>query len=85
MNRISPEALTPIPKPTLDVADRNLEVVQILLQFRMLLRHLLVLALPLVTRSLERLHLAFVMTSLDVGLAEPVMKRKKTAVLVNAS
>ena len=53
---------------------------QILLQFGMLLRHLLVLALPLVTRSLERLHLAFVVTSLDIGLAEPVTEK---AVLAN--
>lgn len=47
---------------------------QILLQFGVLLCHLLILAFPLVTRSLKRLHLAFVMTSLDVGLAEPIDK-----------
>ena len=63
----------------LNVADGDLEVVQVLLQFGVLLCHLLVLALPLVPRRLERLHLAFVVTSLDVGLAEPVMEKRELA------
>lgn len=56
----------------LNVADGDLEVVQILLQLCVLLGHLLVLGLPLVALRLEGLHLALVVAGLDVGLAEPV-------------
>lgn len=55
----------------LDVADGDLEVVQVLLQLGVLLGHLLILGLPLVTLRLEGLHLALVVAGLDVGLAEP--------------
>lgn len=56
----------------LDVADGDLEVVQVLLQLGVLLGHLLVLGLPLVTLRLEGLDLALVVAGLDIGLAEPV-------------
>lgn len=56
----------------LDVADRHLQIVQLLLQLRVLLGHLLVLLLPLVAGRLQGLHLALVVAGLDVGLAEPV-------------
>lgn len=44
---------------------------QVLLQLGMLLGHLLVLGLPLITLCLQCLHLALVVASLDVSLAEP--------------
>jgi hypothetical protein len=46
--------------------------VQVLLELTVLLRHLLVLGLPLVAFRLQCLHLALVVAGLDVGLAEPV-------------
>lgn len=48
------------------------EVVELLLGVGVLLRHVLVLLLPLVGGLLESLHLALVVAGLDVGLAEPV-------------
>lgn len=54
----------------LDIAYRDFQVVEILLQFGVLLGHILVFALPLVTGCLQSLYLAFVVTGLDVGLAE---------------
>jgi hypothetical protein len=55
-----------------DVADGDLEVVQVLLQLGVLLGHLLVLGLPLVTLRLEGLDLTLIVAGLDVGLAEPI-------------
>jgi hypothetical protein len=69
----SPDTLHQYPESArLNVADGDLEVVQILLQLGVLLGHLLVLGLPLVALRLEGLHLALVVAGLDVGLAEPV-------------
>ena len=79
MNPISPESSRPYPDQFfLNVADRDLEIVQVLLQLGVLLCHLLVLALPLVPGGFERLHLAFVVTSLDIGLAEPATRKRET-------
>lgn len=66
----------------LNVAYRDLQVVEILLQFRILLCHVLVFALPLVTGCLQGLHLAFVMTSLDIGLAKPEGEQSVEVALV---
>lgn len=57
--------------PTLNIAYRDFQVVEILLQLGMLLGHVFIFALPLVPRRLEGLHLALVMAGLDIGLAEP--------------
>lgn len=59
--------------PDLNVADGELEFLQILLQVVVLLGHLLVLGLPLIALCLQCLHLALVVAGLDVGLAEPVI------------
>lgn len=60
---------------SLDVAYRELQLLQLLLQIRMLLGHLFKLLNPLVTICLESLHLAFVMAGFDVSLAEPKATR----------
>lgn len=44
---------------------------QVLLQLGVLLGHFLVLGFPLIALCLQCLHLALVVASLDVGLAEP--------------
>lgn len=56
----------------LDVTNLGDEVIQLLLRVGILLGHFLVLSLPLVARSLEGLHFALVVTSLDVCLSESV-------------
>jgi len=55
-----------------DVTQLLCKVVQLLLGLGVLLGHLLVFGLPLVAALLEGLDFAFVVTGLDVGLAEPV-------------
>jgi hypothetical protein len=55
----------------LDVANLGLELFQLLLESVVLLRHLLVLGLPLVTLVLKSLHLSLEVSGLDVGLSEP--------------
>jgi hypothetical protein len=55
-----------------DVTNLRNKVVELLLGVAVLLGHVLVLLLPLVGGLLECLHLALVVPSLDVGLAEPV-------------
>lgn len=57
--------------PILNVADRDFEIVEVLLQFGVLLGHLFVLGLPLVTLCLKCLHLALIVAGLHIGLAEP--------------
>ena len=54
-----------------DVTDLLDEVVELLLGVGVFLGHLLVLGFPLVAGLLEGLYFAFVVTGLDVGLAEP--------------
>ncbi len=61
-------------KFALNGANLGLEVVELLLQSRVFLCHLLVLLLPLVTLLLESLDLALKVSGLDVGLSEPVGK-----------
>lgn len=56
----------------LNIAYRNFQVVEILLQLGVLLRHFLILAFPLITRRLKGLHFALVMAGFNVGLAEPI-------------
>lgn len=55
----------------LDVANLGLELLQLLLEGVVLLRHLLVLGLPLITLVLKGLHLSLEVSGLDVGLSEP--------------
>jgi hypothetical protein len=57
----------------LNIADGNLQVMQVLLEIGVLLGHFLVFAFPLAVGGLESLHLTLVVTSLDVGLAKPVI------------
>lgn len=71
-----PTPYTDTQRACLDVADRDLQLVQVLLQLAVLLRHLLVLGLPLVPFRLQCLHLALVVTGLDIGLAEPIDPNK---------
>ncbi len=55
----------------LDIANFDLELLQLFLETGVLLGHLLVLLLPLVTLVLEGLHLAFKVAGLDIGLTKP--------------
>lgn len=55
----------------LDVANLGLELLQLLLESVVLLRHLLVLGLPLITLVLKGLHLSLEVSGLDIGLSEP--------------
>jgi hypothetical protein len=71
LDPISSRSVRRCARLSLHVADRDLQVVEILLQLSILLGHLLILALPLITGRFESLHLAFVVASLDVGLAKP--------------
>ena len=50
---------------------------QVLLQLGVLLSHLFVLGFPLITLSLQSLHLALVVAGLDVSLAKPGRTKKK--------
>lgn len=68
---LTPYTDTPT-RSDLNVADGELEFLQVLLQVAVLLGHLLILGLPLIALRLQCLHLALVVASLDVGLAEPV-------------
>jgi len=56
----------------LDTAQRGFQVVQLFLEFGMLLGHLFVLAFPFVSGLLKSLDFAFVMAGLDIGLSESV-------------
>jgi hypothetical protein len=58
----------------LDGVDLVLEILQLLLHGVVLLGHLLVLGLPLVALLLEGLDLALEVSSLDVGLPQPVVE-----------
>lgn len=58
----------------LDGTDFLLQVLELLVQRRVFLGHLLVFLLPLVAFLLESLNLALKMSSLDIGLSEPVEK-----------
>jgi hypothetical protein len=60
----------------LDVADLGDKVGQLLLDLGVLLGHLLELLLPLVALGLEGLDFSLVVAGLDVGLSEPVKRRK---------
>lgn len=61
-------------KIQLDVSDLILELLQLLLQVRMLLCHFFVFLLPLIALILEGLDLAFEMSGLDISLPKPIMK-----------
>ena len=54
----------------LDVTNLRDEIIELLLRRGVLLRHLLVLGLPLVALVLEGLHFALEVACFDVGLAE---------------
>lgn len=53
----------------LDIADRPFQLLELLLDGSVLLRHLLVLGLPLLACGLESLDFAFEVSGLDVRLA----------------
>lgn len=55
----------------LDIADRPLQLLELFLDSGVLLRHLLVLGLPLLACGLESLHFTFEVSGLDVRLAQP--------------
>lgn len=57
----------------LNIADRNLQLMQLLLQVGVFLSHLFVLGFPLLVRDFECLNLSLVVAGLDIGLAESMI------------
>ena len=60
------------PRP-LDISYLKLELLEILLDLGVLLRHFFILLLPLIPRGFQRLNFALVVTSFDVSLPESVL------------
>ena len=60
----------------LDVANLELELLELLLHLGILLGHLLVFGFPLVPLRLEGLDFSLKVSGLDVGLAEPVGQQR---------
>lgn len=56
----------------LNIADRNLQIMQFLLEIGIFFGHFLVLGFPLAVGDFQGLDLAFVVTSLDISLAKPI-------------
>ena len=61
----------------LNIAYRNLQLVEILLQLGVLLCHFFILAFPFITRRLEGLHFALVVAGFNIGLAEPIIEHPR--------
>lgn len=57
----------------LNIADGDFQFMQLLLQVGVFLGHFLIFGLPLAVGNLKSLHLSLVVTSLDIGLSEPIL------------